>query len=81
MTSRRLVYNLGVENIHLLSGEELSFATNYVVMLNGNVLGITKTFVCVRGYGGICVGVRGHLCWGTRVFVLGYEGSSVGVQG
>lgn len=38
----RLAYNLGVEDINLLSGEEFSDKKNYVVFLNGNILGIVR---------------------------------------
>lgn len=39
---RRLAFNLGVEDIQYLSGEELSFPTVYVVFLNGNMLGVIQ---------------------------------------
>ncbi|XP_057313106.1 DNA-directed RNA polymerase III subunit RPC2-like [Hydractinia symbiolongicarpus] len=39
---RRLAYNLGVEDINLLSGEELSSPYVYLVFLNGNILGVIK---------------------------------------
>ncbi|XP_033118006.1 DNA-directed RNA polymerase III subunit RPC2-like [Anneissia japonica] len=39
----RLAFNLGVEDINLMSGEELSSSGMYIVFLNGNILGaITK---------------------------------------
>ncbi|KAL9643773.1 hypothetical protein ABK040_016075 [Willaertia magna] len=38
----RLAYNLGVEDIHLISGEELNNPTSYVVFLNGLLLGIHR---------------------------------------
>ncbi|XP_019643949.1 PREDICTED: DNA-directed RNA polymerase III subunit RPC2-like [Branchiostoma belcheri] len=37
---QRLAFNLGVEDIHLLSGEELNSQDAYMVMLNGNILGM-----------------------------------------
>ncbi|XP_064484675.1 DNA-directed RNA polymerase III subunit RPC2-like [Ornithodoros turicata] len=36
----RLVLNLGVEDVHLLCGEELSDPSVYLVFLNGNILGV-----------------------------------------
>eukprot|EP00111_Clytia_hemisphaerica_P015648 TCONS_00046187-protein len=39
---RRLAYNLGVEDINLLSGEELSSPKVYMVFLNGNILGVIR---------------------------------------
>ena len=38
----RLAFNLGVEDIQYLSGEELSFPSVYVVFLNGIMLGVTQ---------------------------------------
>lgn len=47
----RLAYNLGVEDVHLLSGEELSLPDAYVVLLNGVLLGIThKPRELIRGF-------------------------------
>ena len=40
----RMAFNLGVEDIHYLSGEELSFPTIYVVFLNGNILGVVRKY-------------------------------------
>ena len=37
----RWAFNLGVEDVNLLSGEELATPTNYMVFLNGNILGVT----------------------------------------
>ncbi|CAH1244351.1 POLR3B [Branchiostoma lanceolatum] len=37
---QRLAFNLGVEDVHLLSGEELNSQDSYLVMLNGNILGV-----------------------------------------
>ena len=37
---RRLAFNLGVEEIGILSGEEVSSPNTFVVFLNGNVLGV-----------------------------------------
>ena len=39
---KRLAFNLGVEDIQYLSGEELNFPSVYVVFLNGIMLGITQ---------------------------------------
>jgi len=39
----RLAFNLGVEDVHLMSGEELSSGTSCSVFLNGNLLGVTRT--------------------------------------
>ena len=41
----RLAFNAGVEDIHLLSGEELSNRSIFTVFLNGNILGVIKNFV------------------------------------
>ena len=41
---KRLAFNLGVEDIQYLSGEELSFPTVYIVFLNGNILGIVQDY-------------------------------------
>ncbi|XP_031570048.1 DNA-directed RNA polymerase III subunit RPC2-like isoform X2 [Actinia tenebrosa] len=40
----RLAYNLGVENVNLLSGEETSRASVYLVFLNGLFLGVIKDY-------------------------------------
>jgi DNA-directed RNA polymerase III subunit RPC2 len=34
--------NLGVEDLHLLNGEELSAPDTNIVLLNGNILGVTR---------------------------------------
>uniref|UniRef100_UPI00358DE3D5 DNA-directed RNA polymerase III subunit RPC2 isoform X2 n=1 Tax=Myxine glutinosa TaxID=7769 RepID=UPI00358DE3D5 len=54
----RLALNLGVEDISLLSGEELSYPTTFLVFLNGNILGViqdqkklVKTFRLMRRAG------------------------------
>jgi len=39
---KRLAFNLGVEDINTLSGEELSSPHVYMVFLNGNILGVIK---------------------------------------
>ncbi|KAF0983447.1 hypothetical protein FDP41_010512 [Naegleria fowleri] len=56
----RLAYNLGVEDINLISGEELNHPSSYVVILNGLILGIhrfpsqfTKLFRMLRRAGKI----------------------------
>ena len=41
---KRLAFNLGVEDIQYLSGEELSFPTVYIVFLNGNILGVVQDY-------------------------------------
>jgi DNA-directed RNA polymerase III subunit RPC2 len=38
----RLAFNIGVEDVRLLSGEELSNKSIYTVFLNGNILGVVK---------------------------------------
>lgn len=38
----RIAFDLGVEDVHLLTGEELSRPDTYVVLLNGDLLGITR---------------------------------------
>lgn len=40
----RLAYNLGVEDISMLSGEEISHPSIYLVFLNGNILGVVKNY-------------------------------------
>ncbi|XP_068705242.1 DNA-directed RNA polymerase III subunit RPC2-like [Montipora capricornis] len=40
----RLAYNLGVENLRLLSGEEISHPSVYIVFLNGNILGVVGNY-------------------------------------
>jgi len=40
----RLAYNCGVEDIRLLSGEEVSDKRIFTVFLNGNILGVVKDF-------------------------------------
>ena len=39
---QRLAFNLGVEDIQYLSGEELSLPSVYLVFLNGNILGVVQ---------------------------------------
>jgi len=39
---KRLAFNLGIEDVNLLSGEELSSPFVYQVFLNGNLLGIVR---------------------------------------
>lgn len=41
---KRLAFNLGIEDIQYLSGEELSFPSVYVVFLNGNILGVVQDY-------------------------------------
>ena len=41
----RLAFNVGVEDIHLLSGEELSNKSIFTVFLNGNIIGVVKNHV------------------------------------
>ncbi|XP_057327010.1 DNA-directed RNA polymerase III subunit RPC2 [Microplitis mediator] len=40
----RLVFNLGVESINILSGEEINSKDVYMVFLNGNILGVIKNY-------------------------------------
>ena len=40
----RLAFNVGVEDIHLLSGEELSNKAIFTVFLNGNIIGVVKNY-------------------------------------
>ncbi|XP_065174728.1 DNA-directed RNA polymerase III subunit RPC2-like isoform X2 [Sycon ciliatum] len=40
----RLAFNVGVEDLHLLSGEEFSSPDIYLVFLNGNILGIVRDY-------------------------------------
>ena len=37
-----LAYNLGVESIHLITGEEFSLSTTFLVFINGLMLGVTR---------------------------------------
>ena len=39
---KRLAFNLGVEDLQYLSGEELSLPSIYIVFLNGNILGVVQ---------------------------------------
>ena len=41
---KRLAFNLGVEDIHFLSGEEYSSPSVYLVFLNGNILGVVQDY-------------------------------------
>uniref|UniRef100_A0A3Q2P5P5 DNA-directed RNA polymerase subunit beta n=1 Tax=Fundulus heteroclitus TaxID=8078 RepID=A0A3Q2P5P5_FUNHE len=38
----KLAFNLGVEDINLLCGEELSYPSVFLVFLNGNILGVIR---------------------------------------
>ncbi|KAK6320024.1 hypothetical protein J4Q44_G00091310 [Coregonus suidteri] len=38
----KLAFNLGVEDVHLLCGEELSYPSVFLVFLNGNILGVIR---------------------------------------
>ena len=40
----RLAFNLGVENVNILGGEEINNRDVYMVFLNGNILGIVKNY-------------------------------------
>ncbi|KAL3881750.1 hypothetical protein ACJMK2_028145, partial [Sinanodonta woodiana] len=40
----RLAFNLGVEDIQLLSGEEMTSSHVYLVFLNGNILGVIRDY-------------------------------------
>lgn len=40
----RLAFNLGVEDIQFLSGEEMSSSLVYLVFLNGNILGVIRAY-------------------------------------
>jgi DNA-directed RNA polymerase III subunit RPC2 len=40
----QLAFNLGVESVHLLSGEEFHLRNVYTVFLNGNLLGVTRNY-------------------------------------
>ena len=41
---KRLAFNLGVEDIQYLSGEELGLSSVYIVFLNGNILGVIQDY-------------------------------------
>ncbi|XP_059834558.1 DNA-directed RNA polymerase III subunit RPC2 isoform X2 [Hypanus sabinus] len=54
----KLAFNLGVEDVNLLCGEELSYPNVFIVFLNGNILGVirnhqklVKTFRLMRRAG------------------------------
>ncbi|TNN00607.1 DNA-directed RNA polymerase III subunit RPC2 [Takifugu rubripes] len=38
----KLAFNLGVEDVNLLCGEELSYPSVFIVFLNGNILGVIR---------------------------------------
>lgn len=40
-----LAFNLGVEDVALLSGDEMNARSSFLVFLNGSLLGVTCTFV------------------------------------
>jgi len=40
-----MAFNVGVEDLHLLSGEELSDKSVYMVFINGNILGVVRNFI------------------------------------
>jgi len=40
----RLAFNAGVEDLNLLSGEEISDVRVFTVFLNGNILGVTRNY-------------------------------------
>ncbi|XP_071851460.1 DNA-directed RNA polymerase III subunit RPC2-like isoform X8 [Apostichopus japonicus] len=40
----KVAFNLGVEDVSLLSGEEVSSSEVYTVFLNGNILGVIKNY-------------------------------------
>lgn len=47
----RLAFNLGVEDIRYLSGEELTNPNVYLVLLNGNILGVIQDYkVLIRNF-------------------------------
>ncbi len=41
---RQLAFNLGVEDIRYLSGEELTSTVSYMVFMNGNILGVVRDY-------------------------------------
>ena len=47
---RRLAFNLGVEDIRYLSGEELSSDQSYLVLLNGNIVGVVRDHASLVRY-------------------------------
>jgi DNA-directed RNA polymerase III subunit RPC2 len=70
----RLAFNLGVEDVHSLAGLEISDKGNYVVFINGNIIGMirnqeyfTRTFKllrrkrCIDAFVSICVS-HSHKC-------------------
>ncbi|CAH1800113.1 unnamed protein product [Owenia fusiformis] len=40
----QLAFNLGVEDIHMLSGEEMTSPHVYLVFINGNILGVVRDY-------------------------------------
>jgi len=76
-TIHRLAFNLGVEDITLLSGEEIHSAYTYLVNLNGVILGVhtrprefVRAFRLMRRSGQISVSVS-ELCliWKARTLM------------
>ena len=41
---RRLMYNIGVEDIMLLCGQELHNKSNFLIFLNGNIVGVVQDY-------------------------------------
>merc|ERR1719334_2983401 len=77
----RLAFNCGVEDIHLLSGEEVSDKRIFTVFLNGNILGVVRdyrklvrTFKLLRrnGFLNSFVSITPHL--NTRCVLISSDG-------
>ena len=41
----RMAFNVGVEDVRLLSGEELSDKKIHTVFLNGSILGVVRNYI------------------------------------
>ena len=78
----RLAYNLGVEPVHLLSGEELSMKDVYVVFLNG-MSGGNSYYHMHEGEGlsvmDVYLGVNDIKCWITFLLPYAWGGGGGGI--
>lgn len=80
----RLAYNMGVEDLHFLSGEELQSPLTRIVFLNGNVLGVivdhsklVNTFRLLRRVGRINAFVSISINERQRSVVISSDGGRV----
>lgn len=77
----RLALNLGVEDINLFSGEEMSDPNVYTVFLNGNILGLVRdhqrllrNFKLIRRHGFINGFVSIYPHYKTRAVYISCDG-------